>query len=223
MSKKDRWFFAVSLVIGVLPFSMMALAMYFLPDEVPVIVDLVGKDIAHVSKNRNLVIGFFCLIPILAVALAANLKWKKIIDKNYYAVTIGSVIISLAFLCFVLYQVIVQSRRVNVIKNFDFVGVISVIISYVLALLGVFIYDILPNAVLGFRNAYTMRSDAVWGAVHRNCSLVCCLGFTLLGVGLSFIRGLPALLLLLGGMAAYIFYTLIVSRYYFKKIVLADN
>lgn len=220
MSKRDRWFYAVSLVIGVMPFSMMALALHFLPDNVPMIVELVGMDVTYISKNRNLIIGVFCLIPIAAVMLAGELKRRKLIERNFYAVTIGSTVISLAFLCFVLYQLIMQTRRVSIIGSFDFVGVISVIISYILAFLGVPVYDIQPNAVLGFRNSYTMRSDAVWQRVHHHCSYACIAVFTVLGTCMSFIRGLPALLTLLGAMVLFLFYVLFISRYYFKKIVL---
>jgi hypothetical protein len=220
VDKRDRWFYAVSLLMGVLPFSMMALALHFLPDEVPLIVELYkGDGIMYMHKNRNLVIGVFCLIPIAAVMLAGELKRRKLIERNFYAITLGATVISLAFLCFVLYQLIMQSQRVNIISSFDFVGVISVCVSFIIAMFGVPIYDLQPNAVLGFRNSYTMRSDAVWSAVHHHAAFACIAGFTVLGMGLSFIRGLPALLTLLCGMAVYLFYVLFISWYYFKKLI----
>lgn len=219
MSKRDRWFYAVSLVMGVLPFSIMALALRFLPDRVPVIVELAGHDVMYISKNRNLIIGVFCLVPIAAVVIAGELKRRNLIERNYYAVTLGAIVISVAFLCFIVYQLVMQTRRINIIESFDFVGVISVIVAFVLAILGVPIYDLQPNAVLGFRNSYTMRSGAVWSKVHHHASFACIAGFTVFAMALSFIRGLPALLALLGGMVAFLFYVLIISRYYFRKII----
>lgn len=216
MITKDRWFFAVSLVVGVLPFSVMAIALQFLPDEVPLIV-ILGEEIETVSKNRNLIIGLFCLVPIASVLLAGYLRSRRVIERNFYAVTVGAMVISLAFLCFVLYQLVVQARKTDIIRDFDFVGVISVCLSYLVALLGVPLYGLKPNDSLGFRNAYTRDSAAVWTAVHHHCSLVIVIGFTVVGTICSFLRGYVPLLVLLAAAVLMILYSLLVSRRYAKK------
>lgn len=201
-----------------MPFSVMALSLRFLPEQVPLLTNF-GGDLPYLHKNRNLVIGIFCLIPIAAVIIAGELKRRKLIERNYYAVTVGATVISVAYLGFVIHQLVMQTSRVEVIADFDVVGVVSVGISFFLVFLGVPLYDLPPNAVIGFRNSYTMRSDEVWGRVHRNASTVCIIGFTLLGMTLSFVRGLPALLILLAAMVVYLLYTLVLSNYYFKKVV----
>lgn len=215
MNKKDRWFLAISLVTSVLPFSIMALAMQFLPDVVPSFLELEGMTF---SKSRNLVIGVFCLVPISAVVIAGALKSRKVIEKNYYAVTVGACVISLAFLAFVLQQLVAQTS-VGILGKFDFVGVISVGVAFILAFLGVPLYDLKPNAVLGFRNSYTMRSVAVWEKVHRHASYTCLIGFTVLAMALSFARGIYALIGLIVGMVVFLLYVLVASRYFFQKLV----
>ena len=216
MITKDRWFFAVSLVVSVLPFSVMAIALQFLPDEVPLLV-ILGEEIETVSKNRNLIIGLFCLVPVATVLLAGYLRCRRVIERNFYAVTVGAMVISLAFLCFVLYQLVVQARKTEIIRGFDFVGVISVCMAYVVALLGVPLYGLKPNDSLGFRNAYTRDSVAVWTAVHRHCSLVMVIGFTVVGTVDSFLRGYVPLVILLAAAVLMILYSLFVSQRYAKK------
>ena len=222
MIKVDRWCFAISLVIGVLPFSIMAIALQFLPDEVPIMV-ILGKEIETVSKNRNLIIGIFCLVPITAVLIAGYLRNRRIIERNYYAVTIGSIVISLAFLCFVLYQLIEQVNNADVLKQFDFVGVISVCLAYLISLLGVPVYDLKPNDSLGFRNPYTYSSAAVWDATHKNCSYVIIIGFAVIGTATSFVRGYVSLIILLCAAVAMCLYALFISRRYAKKFAQAPK
>lgn len=216
MNTKNRWFFAVSLVTSVLPFALMALALRFLPDQVP-LMNILGNEIETVSKNRNLIIGLFCLVPVTAVLAAGYLKSRRVIEKNFYSVTVGAIVISLAFLCFVLYQLVDQARNSDVLKSFDFVGVISVCIAFVLALLGVPVYDLKPNDALGFRNVYTRRSDVIWDTVHHHCSYVMIIGFTLLGTVISFFRGFVPLVILLAYCVLFLLYTLYYSRRTAKK------
>ena len=219
MSTKDRWLFAVSLVISVLPFALTAISLKILPDRIPVGVPLIlGPEIETISKNRNLIIGLFCLVPMTSIILVAYLKVRERIDKNFYSVTFAALVISVTFLCFVLYQMIKQASGCKIVSDFDFISVICMGVAYLLALLGVPVYSLKPNDALGFRNRYTRNSEIAWERVHHHCSFVIMIGFTMIGTVILFLHGYVPLIVLLSVVVAFIFYTLLYSRYISNKM-----
>lgn len=219
MNTRDRWIFAISLVISVLPFAMTAISLKILPDRIPVGVPLLlGPEIETISKNRNLIIGLFCLVPMSSIILVAYLKVRERIDKNFYSVTLAALVISVAFLCFVLYQMIKQAKGCKIVSDFDFISVICMGVAYLLALLGVPVYSLKQNDALGFRNRYTRNSEIVWERVHHHCSFAIMIGFTMIGTLISFLYGYTSLIVLVSVVVAFIFYTLLYSRHVSNKM-----
>lgn len=185
MTNRERWLSAFALLAGILPFILIAGSMQFLPRIVYAPDISVGlTELAHVSKYNYLYLCLFCIVPLALQITAKLLKRKNIVQRNFTAMTVASLTISLVFLFAASYAVVYEiiSNKINLLREFDFFGAAAVLMSLLMGLLSNFYPSIKPNVFIGIKNRYTLHSKKIWEYVHTVAANVYTYAFFLLAV-----------------------------------------
>ena len=164
MSKKDRWFTIVALIVAVLPLIVIAFILKLLPEKIPITdINLIDAKVEYANKYSNLVTALLCLVPLLIVGTSRIIKTKLPEFKNYLAILVMSMVLSIAFTGIILKGLIAQTRNVETLRTFDFVGFASVLVSIALALTGPLTrYKKYGTKFWSVNNRFSRFSSSVW-------------------------------------------------------------
>jgi hypothetical protein len=214
MTRDERWLTSAAFIAGTTPLIFMALILKLLPAEVPLMhLSLTEASPEYASKYNNLITGLFCVVPLSIVVIAKYIK-RHIPDyRNYKAILIVAIALSLSFLGIVIFGLIVQLRRVEAIRDFDYTGFSSVLLSIAIAMCGNITRYRKMDGRLAINNRFTRASLSVWKTVHSNAATVQILWFAFIAVSLSFIRGWITFVVLAGGISAFLIWTYVHSYF----------
>ena len=213
MSKKDRWLTEIAFITAVLPLIFIAFILKLMPTRIPITdINLIEVKVEYTNKYNNLITGLFCLVPLLIVGISRYIK-KKIPDyKNYAAILIMSMVLSVAFSAIIIKGLTEQIRNIKDLKSFDFIGFGAVLACIFMALMGtVTRYRKFGSKVWAINNRYTRRSASIWKTVHHNAAGVQVPVFVFVGVVLSFVRGYPTLIIFFSALLLFAVWTFIHS------------
>lgn len=169
MTRKERWLFSISLLVAIMPFIIVASSLQMLPKTLMISAELLPGIIkVEVSKYNYLYLGLFCLVPVSLIVSARILKEKGVVGRNFSSMIISGLVLGIVFLLVSAYGVIYQivERDIDLLKGFDFMGTVVVILSLIMGLLSNFLPDIKQNDILGIKNKHTLSSNEVWKKVH---------------------------------------------------------
>jgi hypothetical protein len=182
----------------------MALILKLLPQSIPVVeLSVVEHSVEYASKYNNLIMGLFCVVPLSIVVIARYIKGHVPDYHNYKAILLVSMALGLSFTGIVTYGLIVQIGRVQDLRDFDVSGFCSVLLSVAFAMCGNVTRYRKWGSRIALNNRFTRSSACVWKAVHNNAAAVQILGFVLISVLLSFIRGWITFALLAASVAVF--------------------
>ncbi len=219
MSKRDRWLTTIALIVAVLPLIFIAFIIKLLPARVPITdINIVDVKVEYANKYNNLITGLFCVVPLLIVAISRYIKVKIPDYKNYAAILIMSMVLSVAFSAIIVKGLITQIQNVKDLKSFDFIGFAVVLACIFMAITGTFTrYRKFKSKFWAINNRYTRSSASVWKTVHHNAAGVQTPVFTFVGVVLSYVRGYATLIIFCSALFLFIVWTFIHS-YLIKKL-----
>ena len=220
MSKKDRWLTIVAFIVAVLPLIVIAFILKLLPEKIPITdINLIDAKVEYANKYSNLVTALLCLVPLLIVGTSRIIKTKLPEFKNYMAILIMSMVLSVAFTAIILKGLIEQVRNVEVLRVFDFVGFASVLVSIALALTGpITRYRKYDSKFWSINNRFSRFSTSVWKTIHHNAASVQTPVFTFVAVIASFVRGWPACIIFGVALVLFIVWT-VVHSYIIKTTI----
>lgn len=213
MTKRERWLTEISFITAVLPLIFIAFILKLLPARIPITdINIVDVKVEYANKYNNLITGLFCLVPLLIVGISRYIK-KKIPDyKNYTAILIMSMVLSLAFSAIIIKGLAAQVRNVKDLKSFDFVGFGAVLACIFMALMGtVTRYRKVGSKFWAINNRYTRSSASIWKTVHHNAASVQTPAFVFVAVVLSFVRGYATLIIFFSALFVFVVWTFIHS------------
>ncbi len=219
MSKKDRWLTEIAFITAVLPLIFIAFILKLLPARIPITnINIVDVKVEYANKYNNLITGLFCLVPLMIVAISRFIKNKLPEYKNYSAILIMSMVLSVAFSAIIIKGLAAQIQNVDDLKSFDFIGFGAVLICIFIALMGtVTRYRKVGSKFWAINNRFTRSSASIWKTVHHNAASVQTPVFVFVGVVLSFVRGYPTLIILFSALFLFIVWTFVHS-YIIKSV-----
>lgn len=217
MSKADRWLFTVALNLCVIPIVTLGIVFQLLPEQIPII-NLITQVTNTTSKYNDLVICLFVLVPLAMIVLAAVLRYKRLIDRNYKFIAVASILLSAVFSAVLVYCLKVQTHGIELIRGIDYSTLVCCVLSIALSCIGTLLYGLKPNDAVGFRNRYTAKCDKVWVGTHNVLSYIANALFSVLAVAVSFCRGWYVVAVVLFVLALFIFGVVyLVSYWYYKR------
>lgn len=175
MTRTERWLFATSLLASILPYIIIATSLQLLPKTLSFSVEILPPFVmTQVTKYNFLCLGVFCLVPLTLILIARILKAKGVVGKNFCSMVISGLVISVIFLLVSAYGVIYQVavKHINLLKDFDFMGIAVLMMCILMGMLSNFLPDIKQNDFLGIKNRHTLKSKAVWVKVHGDVNNV---------------------------------------------------
>jgi uncharacterized membrane protein len=163
---RENWLQAA--ILGI-PFIVIAALWDRFPDRVVVKWNLSGEPVKWAGKTFGLLVG-----PCLSVAIALLLGWiprldPKLRKSDWDGRSLG--IIRLAFTSLLL---LVSLQVEATALGYHFNGAIAATngVLLVFLVLGNYLGTIPPNYFCGIRTPWTLSSDEVWRATHRNAGRI---------------------------------------------------
>lgn len=222
MNKQERWLSSVTLLINILPVSLIGLAQSFI--EGPFQVDDILTGYAHYEFDiRQLnFIGLFCIIPFAIVVVARFLRNRGYVARNFKVILIAALVMNIVYLISMCWIVISTARNYDVTVVFtslDYVSLVCILVSITFCLLSNCLPDLPPNPVFGIKNRRTMEYPAVWNRVNSAAASALTYIFLFGAVAAAYARGIFSILVLLCGIFVYYIWVTIYTRYAYNRYV----
>lgn len=225
MTKHERWFSSVTLLIGVLPSIIVALVQSFI--ESPVFfVETATGGVLEFSVSQINYVGIFGLIPFAFVFLARLLRGRGLLERHFTVVIAAVLVMSVVF--FVIISWIVVSTLIHVdltgmIARIDYMALVCSMVSIVFCMLSNCLPDLPPNPFFGVKNVYTVAHPAVWTKVNGAAASALTYIFLLAAVVTAYLSGIYSILALLAAIFIYYIWVIIFSRYVYKHLPDPDS
>lgn len=213
MSKKERWLTVAALITAVLPLILIAFILKLLPERVPISdINIVDVKVEYANKYNNLIGVLFCLVPLFIVGVSRYIKMRLPEYKNYPAILIMTMVLSIAFSAIIAKGLSTQIRRVSELKSFDWLGFVCVLLSTAFAFITPVVrYRKFGSKFFAINNRYTRHSHSVWKTVHHNAAGVQTIVFVFVAVVVSFVRGWATAVILATAVFMFVIWTFIHS------------
>ena len=111
MNKRERWLSSVTLLINVLPASLIGLAQSFIQGPFQVD-DLITGQTQFVFDVWQLnFIGLFCIIPFVIVTVARFLRNRGYVARNFMVILIAALVMNVVYLVCMCWTVVSTARK----------------------------------------------------------------------------------------------------------------
>ena len=222
MNKQERWLLSITLLINVLPVSLIGLAQSFVQGLFQVDDILTGYTHFEFDIWQLNFIGLFCIIPFTIVAVARFLRNRGYVARNFKVILIAALVMNIVYLISMCWIVISTARNYDVTVVFtslDYVSLACILVSIAFCLLSNCLPDLPPNPVFGIKNKRTMEYPAVWNRVNSAAASALTYIFLFGTVAAAYARGIFSILVLLGGIFVYYIWVTIYTRYAYNRYV----
>ena len=222
MNKQERWLSSITLLINVLPVSLIGLAQSFVQGPFQVDDILTGYTHFEFDIWQLNFIGLFCIIPFTIVAVARFLRNRGYVARNFKVILIAALVMNIVYLISMSWIVISTARNYDVTVVFtslDYVSLACILVSIAFCLLSNCLPDLPPNPVFGIKNKRTMEYPAVWNRVNSAAASALTYIFLFGTVAAAYARGIFSILVLLGGIFVYYIWVTIYTRYAYNRYV----
>ena len=220
MNKRERWLSSVTLLINVLPASLIGLAQSFIQGPFQVD-DLITGQTHFVFDVWQLnFIGLFCIIPFVIVTVARFLRNRGYVARNFMVILIAALVMNVVYLVCMCWTVVSTARKYDVTVVFtslDYVSLACILVSIAFCLLSNCLPDLPPNPVFGIKNRRTMEFPVVWNRVNAAAASALTYIFLCGTVVASYARGIFSILVLLGGIFIYYIWVTLYTRHAYKR------
>lgn len=220
MNKQERWLSSVTLLVNVLPVSLIGLAQSFLEGPFR-LDDLITGQTHFVFDVWQLnFIGLFCIIPFAIVTIARFLRNRGYVARNFMVILIAALVMNIVYLISMCWIVISTARNYDVTVVFtslDYVSLVCILVSIVFCLLSNCLPDLPPNPVFGIKNKRTMEFPVVWNRVNAAAASTLTYIFLCETVAVAYARGPYAILVLLAGIFIYYIWVAVYTRYAYNR------
>ena len=163
MNKKERWLSSITLLVNVMPISLIAIAQSFVKGPFQVNDPLTGAVQLEFDVWQLNFIGLFCIIPFAIVTVARILRNRGYIARNFMVVLIAALVMNVVYLINMCWLVVSTASKYDVslvFADFDYISFVCVLVSIAFCMLSNFLPDLPPNPVFGIKNKRTMEYPA---------------------------------------------------------------
>ncbi|MBS3873669.1 MAG: SdpI family protein [Firmicutes bacterium] len=159
------WFFSLTPLVYVL------LLLYFMPDRVPMHMDIRGNITRWWGKENMIIIG--AVLSLLIAGIAWSYSRDNVMGKARPVISIAAIIFVYAhFLQLLLRMMYVTPNAMNArLVGLDASQYFVLFFIPLYILCGLFIHKLKPNWVVGIRSRWTLQSKEVWDYTHRKARL----------------------------------------------------
>ena len=197
---KNKKFFYYFLMF--LPLMITAVALLFLPEQIPAHYNFAGEIDRWGSKYESLI------FPFITIAMGFFMLWMaKISSKsedggtnNEKVVFYTGMGISLWFTvmhCYSLYNAFKNTTNLNDV-SVDINQLFCILLGIGLVIIGNFMPKLRKNSVIGLRTVWSMKNDDVWKKCQRFSGISLMIGGFFMIVTGIFIKGVSAMFITLG-------------------------
>lgn len=222
MNKKERWLSSITLLVNVLPISLIAIAQSFVKGPFQVNDPLTGAVQLEFDVWQLNFIGLFCIIPFAIVTVARILRNRGYIARNFMVVLIAALVMNVVYLINMCWLVVSTASKYDVslvFADFDYISFVCVLVSIAFCMLSNFLPDLPPNPVFGIKNKRTMEYPAVWNRVNVAAASALTYIFLICTVAAAYARGVYAVVVLLTGIFVYYIWVTIYTRVAYNRYV----
>lgn len=205
MTKSERWYSSITLILALVPAICVALIQNFTNGNFILIDELNGIYKEFTSFQMN-VVAIFCVIPFGFIVAARFLKERGIIGRHFWVVVSAVLAMTLAYVV-VMFWIIVGTLAgmsgADIFTNIDYAALACALVCLTFSVLANFLPSLPPNPIFGVKNRWTEASVRVWQSVNSAAASAITYIFLLCALGSAYSSGAFALLWLAAGIAVY--------------------
>lgn len=134
LEDSDKIFITVALWIATLSIFVTALTLPMLPSRVTIFYQPVDFEIQSYSKYNNLLLMLVSVIPMAIVLIAASLKKRNKIQRNFPSVLLFCVMLSVCMSGVTIYGIMKQFDSSSSIKHIDINQIIMLSVCFLLSM-----------------------------------------------------------------------------------------
>jgi len=159
------------LILSLAPIVYVLLLLYFMPDRVPMHMDIRGNITRWWNKENMVMLG--AVFSLLMAGIAWSVRPDKKIGKAHHIVVRAAFLMVYArFLQLLLRMMYVSPNATHArLADFDTSQYFALFFIPLYTLCGLFIHRVKPNWVLGVRSPWTLGSEEVWEYTHSIAGL----------------------------------------------------